>query len=204
MSCQEQRQQEYISFIDITKVFDLVSRDGFFKILNMISYLLRLFKIVQSFHMDMKDVQFGDSYLNAFNSCSSVKHLPYLTSSSWSCWNEAFMASTKTDSIYLHIRIDVQFVLTESEIKSLWCSHYRPVVHRWFSTDSTIWRAMTNGQFFKSLPNVWSDHQTKMMGQGTELPPAIKINFDLEVVREFTYLSSTITYTLSLETKVNR
>ena len=44
----------YVAFIDLTKAFDLVSRDGFFKILAKIGCPPTLLNIVKSFRDDMK------------------------------------------------------------------------------------------------------------------------------------------------------
>ena len=47
--------------------------------------------------------------------------------------------------------------------------------------------------------------KTNVMSQGTEQPPSITIsNYELEVVQEVTYLGSTVTDTLSLDTELNR
>ena len=52
--CREQGKPLYVAFIDLTKAFDLVSRDGLFKILTKISCPPTLLSIVKSFHDDMK------------------------------------------------------------------------------------------------------------------------------------------------------
>ena len=50
----EQGKPLYVAFIDLTKAFDLVSRDGHFKILAKIGCPPTLFSIVKSFHDNMK------------------------------------------------------------------------------------------------------------------------------------------------------
>ena len=52
--CREQRQPLFIAFIDLTKAFDLVSRDGLFKTLPKIGCPPRLLSIIRSFLEDMK------------------------------------------------------------------------------------------------------------------------------------------------------
>ena len=60
--CREQRQPLFVAFIDLTKAFALVSRDGLFKILPKIGCPPRLFSIIRSFHDNMKGaVAFGGS-----------------------------------------------------------------------------------------------------------------------------------------------
>ena len=44
----------YIAFIDLTKAFDLVSRDGLFKVLPKISCPPKLQSMIASFHTDTK------------------------------------------------------------------------------------------------------------------------------------------------------
>ena len=45
----------YIAFIDLTKAFDLVSRDGLFKTLERIGCLARLLSIIRPFTKDPKN-----------------------------------------------------------------------------------------------------------------------------------------------------
>ena len=51
--CREQGKPLYIAFIDLTKAFDLVSRDGLFQILAKIG-CPTLLSIMKSFHDNMK------------------------------------------------------------------------------------------------------------------------------------------------------
>ena len=53
-TCREQRKPLYIAFTDLTKAFDLVSRDDLFKILATIGCPPTLLSIIQSFHEDME------------------------------------------------------------------------------------------------------------------------------------------------------
>ena len=72
--CREQRQPLFVAFIDLTKAFDLVSRDGLFKILPKIGCPPKLLSIIRSFHEDMKGtVVFHGSTSAAFNIQSRVK-----------------------------------------------------------------------------------------------------------------------------------
>ena len=71
--CREQRWPLYIAFIDLTKAFDLVSRDGLFRTLTKIG-CPKLISIVKSFHTDMKGVvQFNGASSEPFSICSGVK-----------------------------------------------------------------------------------------------------------------------------------
>ena len=72
--CREQQQPLFIAFIDLTKAFDLVSRDGLFKILSRIGCPLKLLSIIKSFHSDIKGtVVFDGSTSDSFSIRSGVK-----------------------------------------------------------------------------------------------------------------------------------
>ena len=51
--CREQNQPLHLALIDLTKAFDLVSRDGLFKMLPLIGCPPKLLSIVRSFHDGM-------------------------------------------------------------------------------------------------------------------------------------------------------
>ena len=64
----------YIAFIDPTKAFDLVSRDGLFKVLPKIGCPPKLQSMIESFHTDTKGtVQFNGSFSETFEIRSGVK-----------------------------------------------------------------------------------------------------------------------------------
>ena len=64
----------YIAFIDLTKAFDLVSRDGLFKVLPKIGCSLKLQSMIESFHNDTKGtVPFDGSFSEPFEIRSGVK-----------------------------------------------------------------------------------------------------------------------------------
>ena len=68
------REQLYIAFIDLTKVFDLASRDGLFKVLLKIGCPPKLQSMIESFHTDTKGtVQFNGSFSEPFEIRSGVK-----------------------------------------------------------------------------------------------------------------------------------
>ena len=72
--CREQHQPLYMAFIDLTKTFDLVSRDGLFKLLPKIGCPTRLLSMIRSFHEGMQGiVQYDGSYSESFDILSGVK-----------------------------------------------------------------------------------------------------------------------------------
>ena len=52
--CREQQMPLYLTFIDLTKASDLVSRDGLFQILPKIGCPAKLQNMIESFHTNMK------------------------------------------------------------------------------------------------------------------------------------------------------
>ena len=63
----------YIAFIDLTKVFDLVSRDGLLQFLLKIDSPPKLQSMIESFQTNMKGtVQFNDSFSRPFDTRSAV------------------------------------------------------------------------------------------------------------------------------------
>ena len=80
--CKEQNVPLYIAFIDLTKAFDLVSREGLFAILLKIGCPPSLFNIVKSFHTNTKaTVQYDGNVSDSFTIKSEVKQAPQVSSS---------------------------------------------------------------------------------------------------------------------------
>lgn len=64
----------YIVFIDLTKAYDLVSRDWLFKILDLIASHHKFLGFIKNFHDDMKGVlEFDGKTSDPFNITSGVK-----------------------------------------------------------------------------------------------------------------------------------
>ena len=65
--CIEHHMPLYIALIDLTKAFDLVSREGLFKVLPKIGCPPKLQSMIESFHTDTKGtVQFNGSFSEPF------------------------------------------------------------------------------------------------------------------------------------------
>ena len=78
--CREQQMPLYIAFIDLTKAFNLVSRDGLYKALHKIGCPPRLHSLIDSFHSNMKGtVQFNGNLSEPFDMHSRVKQGCVLT-----------------------------------------------------------------------------------------------------------------------------
>ena len=72
--CREQGKPLYVAFIDLTKAFNLISRDGLFKILVKVGCPPTLLSIVKSFHDNMKGtVLYNGATFDLFKILSGVK-----------------------------------------------------------------------------------------------------------------------------------
>ena len=108
--CREQRQPLYIFFIDLTKAFHLVGRDGLFKILPKIGCPPKLLSIIRSYHDDMKStVIFDGSTFDAINIQSAVKQGCVLAPTLYGIFFATLLRhafSTSTGGIYLQTTSD--------------------------------------------------------------------------------------------------
>ena len=98
----------YVAFINLTKAFDLVSRDGLFKILPTVGCPPKLQSMIESFHSDTKGtVQFNGSSSEPFEIRGGVKQGCVLASTLFGIFfgmllKHAF--DTTTEGIYLRTR----------------------------------------------------------------------------------------------------
>ena len=108
--CREQQMPMYIAFIDLTKAFDLVSRDGLFKAFHKIGCPPRLHSLIESFHSNMKGtVQFNGNLSEPFDMCSRVKQGCVLAPSLFEIFFALLLRhtfGTAQEGIYLWTRSD--------------------------------------------------------------------------------------------------
>ena len=52
--CREQQQDLYMTFIDLTKAFDTVNRNGLWKVLKQIGCTEKFIRVIREFHEGMK------------------------------------------------------------------------------------------------------------------------------------------------------
>ena len=214
--CREQHQPLYLAFIDLTKAFDLVSRDGLFKMLPLIGCPPKLLSIIHSFHEDMRStVQFDGATSEEFEVKSGVKQGCVLAPTLFGIFFALLLKhafQTSTEGVYLHTRSDGRlFNLARLKAKT----KIREVLIRdmLFADDAAI--AAHSESDLQKLMNRFaaacdlfgltiSQKKTQVMGQSTPAPPSIHINNqNLEAVHQFTYLGTTVTDTLSLDTEIN-
>ena len=121
--CREQGQPLYMVFIDLTKAFDLVSRDGLFKILPKIGCPPTLLSIIKSFHEDMQGiVQFDGNFSKPFYIRSGVKQGCVLAPTLFGIFFSLMLKHAlgdSTEGILLHTRSDGKlFNLSRLKAKS--------------------------------------------------------------------------------------
>ena len=108
--CKEQHMPLYIAFIDLTKAFDLVSRDDLFKVLPKIGCPPKRQSMIESFHTDTKGtVQLNGSSSEPFKIRSGVKQCCVHAPTRFGIFfglllKHAF--DTTTEGIYLRTRSD--------------------------------------------------------------------------------------------------
>ncbi|XP_038066715.1 uncharacterized protein LOC119736778 [Patiria miniata] len=215
--CREQRQPLYIAFIDLTKAFDLVSRDGLFRILAKIGCPPKLLSVIQAFHTDMKGVvQFDGASSKAFSICNGVKQGCVLAPTLFGIFFAVMLKhafGSSTEGVYLHTRSDGR-LFNLSRLKAKTKVRKAVIRDMLFADDAAL--ATHTEQQLQSLMDSFSCacldfgmnisiKKTEVLGQGVEQPPVISANNSkLEVVHEFTYLGSTVSDDLSLDIEINR
>ena len=215
--CRELQMPLYVAFIDLTKAFDLVSREGLFKILPKIGCPPKLQSLLESFHSNMQGtVQFNGSTSEPFNICSGVKQGCVLAPTLFGIFfamlpKHAF--GTSREGIYLCTRSDGRlFNLARLRTKT----KVREALIRdmLFADDAAVASHTQRGlqslmdrfsQACKDFGLTISLKNANVLGQGTESPPIITIDeYELDAVHQFTHLGSTITDNLSLDAELDK
>ena len=214
--CREQRQPLYLVFIDLTKAFDLVSRSGLFTLLQRIGCPPKLLKMIVSFHEDMRGtVKYDGSSSEPFPILSGVKQgcvlAPTLFGTFFSLLLQCAFDQSE-DGVYIHTRSDGGlFNLARLRAKT----KVRKVLLRemLFADDAAL--AAHSEEALQRLIDRFAHacdefgltislRKTDIMGQDVSSIPCISIgDHTLEVVEDFTYLGSTISSNLSLDTELN-
>ena len=215
--CREQNQPLYLAFIDLTKAFDLVSRDGLFKMLPLIGCPPKLLSIVRSFHDGMMStVQFDGNVSAEFGVKRGVKQGCILAPTLFGIFfalllKHAFKRST--DGVYLHSRSDVCLF---NILRLCAKTKTRTVTIRdlFFADDAAMVSHQQDG--LQRLMDKFSDacdlfgltisqKKTQVIRQATPAPPCITVSGkELEVAHQFQYLGSTTTDTLSLDVELRK
>ena len=215
--CRKQNQPLYLAFIDLTKAFDLVSRDGLFKMLPIIGYPPKLLSLIRSFHDCMlSTVQFVGDISSAFGIKSSVKQGCVLAPTLFGIFFALLLKhalGTSSDGVYLHTRADgrlfnitrlrFQSKISKVTVRDLIFADDAAIASHTQDGLQRLMDCLSNGCDLFSL--TISLKKTQIMGQAIPMPPPIRINEqELEVVNQFQYLGSTTTDSLSLDTEISK
>ena len=165
--CREQQMPLYIAFIDLTKAFNLVSRDGLFKALCKIGCPPRLHSLIESFHSNMKGtVQFNSNLSKPFDMCSGVKHGCVLTPTLFGIFFALLLRhafGTAQEGIHLWTRSDGSlFNLAHIKVRT---KVHEALIRDMLSADDAA--VMTHTQRELQLlmdcfsQRLWADHQSE-------------------------------------------
>ena len=176
----------YIAFIDLTKAFDLVSRDGLFQILMKIGCPPKLLNIISSFHDDMKGtVSFDGEMSDPFPIKNGVKQGCVIAPTLFGIFFSALLASAFKDvdeGVNLRTRSDGK-LFNFQRLKPK--TKVRLVLLRelLFADDAALISHTEEGlqqlmdKFFNTCDDsclTISIKKTKIMTQDTPLPPNIR------------------------------
>ena len=214
--CREQRRPLYLAFVDLTKAFDLISRDGLFKLLVKIGCPPKLLAIIKSFHDNTQgSVCWEGETSEAFPIRSGVKQGCVLAPTLFGIFFSVVLSAafgSCSEGVYLHTRADGKlFNLARLRAKT----KVNSVLLRemLFADDAALASHTEPGlqvlmdrlsSACKEFGLTISIKKTNVMGQDVEAPLSISIdNQTLECVNTFTYLGSTISSDLQLEKELN-
>ena len=216
--CTEQQMPLYIAFIDLTKAFDLVSIDSLFQILLKIGCPLKLLSRIDSFHTNMKGtVQFNGSSSRPFDIRPKrrqrrVRPRPnafwvffaLLLRHAFGTASEGSCLRTRLDGRLFNLgHLRAKTKVREALIRDmLFADDAAVTTHSQQQLQALIDRF---SQASKDLGLTISLKKTNVLGKDTmELPAITNDDYELDVVEQFTYLGSTITDNLSLDTEIDK
>lgn len=177
----------------------------------------RLLSIIKPFYLNMKGVvQFDGTSSDAFDIRSGVKQGCVLASTLFGIFFAAVLSHAfkhYTEGIFLHTRSDGKFFCL-SRMKAKTKVREALIRDMLFADDAAV---VTHAEeelqhLIDSFSQACSAFclqislkKTNVMAHGVEHPPTIIVNKQrLGVVKEFTYLGSTVTDNLSMEAEINK
>ena len=214
--CREQRQPLYLAFIDLTKAFDLVSRDGLFSLLQRIGCPPRLLSLIVSFHEDMNGtVQFDGSSSEPFPIKNGVKQGCVLAPTLFGIFFSLLLSHAFEDSddgVYIHTRSSgglFNLARLRARTKVL-----KVLIRELLFADDAALAAHSEEALQRLIDRfaaackefglTISLKKTEVMCQDANNAPSISIEeHTLRVVDRFTYLGSTISSNLSLDSELD-
>jgi hypothetical protein len=214
--CREQHKPLFIAFIDLTKAFDLVNREGLFKILSKIGCPPKLLSLIRSFHEGMKGTVLYDGQSSeAFDIRNGVKQGCVLAPTLFGIFFSMVLKhafGTSNEGVFLHTRSDeglfnLALRATTKRRKKiirdmLFADDAALVTHTEAELQALMNRFATSCEMFGLTISL---NKTNVMATGAEITPTIMVsNHQLNVVNNFNYLGSTIIDDLSLDAEIQK
>ena len=215
--CREQNMPLYLAFVDLTKAFDTVSREGLFLALSKIGCPPKLLSLVRSFHQDMKGtVQFDGNLSEPFDICNGVKQgcvlaptlfgifFSMLLKHAFGDANEGIFLRTRSDGrLFSLARLRAKTKVSLAMIRDMLFADDAGIASH---TEEELQHLMNRlSAACKKFGLIISLQKTKILSQGSSVEPSIKIdNYELDVVKDFPYLGSNISESLSLDSEINK
>ena len=215
--CREQHQPLYVAFVDLTKAFDLVSRDGLFSVLEKVGCPPAMLRFIRSFHDGMRCcVQFDGTVSDTFPVQSGVKQGCVLAPNLFGIFFSVVLSyafKNNEDGVFIHTRSDGN-LFNLSRLKAR--TKVRKVLIRelLFADDAALVSHSESGlqRLVDALSSACEKFglkisltKTEVMGQGVADTPQISIGqHNLSNVKEFTYLGTTVTENVSIDTELSR
>ena len=217
--CQEQNVDLYMTFVDLTKAFDTVSRDGLWKIMAKFGCPPRFIAMVRQFHDDMQSrVQNDGEFSEPFEVTNGVKQGCVLAPTLFSMMFSAMLMDAFQDSdpgFPIRYRFDGNiFNLRRLQAKTKVQTDvldellYADDMDKNASTEAKMQRAMD--QVAQSCDNYDLTISTKKT-EAVHQPapgkpynePTITVNGQkLKVVNKFTYLGSTLSRAVHIDDEI--
>uniref|UniRef100_H3ASA6 Reverse transcriptase domain-containing protein n=1 Tax=Latimeria chalumnae TaxID=7897 RepID=H3ASA6_LATCH len=189
-SC-EQQAPLHVAFVDLQKAFDMVSRNGIYKILSKIGCPQKVLSLFKEFHEGMKAIiQYEDETSSEFSIDTGMKQGCVLVPTSF--------------GIFFSILLKYTFGNDQSGI----------LIEDLLFADDTAF-VFNSPDELQNMMNKFSDACTKfsmvisikktvVTSQGTNISPKIYVNNEaLDNVDHFCYLGSTLTSSLSLDRELD-
>ena len=215
--CREQNMPLYLAFVDLTKAFDTVSREGLYLVLSKIGCPPKLLSLVRSFHQNMKGtVQFDGNLSEPFDICNGVKQGCVLAPTLFGIFFSILLKhafGNANEGIFLRTRSDGR-LFNLSRLRAKTKVRQAMIRDMLFADDAAVATHTEEGLQFlmdrlsvacKDFGLTISLPKTNILPQGSTDKPSIKLdNYELGVVEDFPYLGSNISESLSLDTEINR
>ena len=215
--CREQNVPLFLAFVDLTKAFDTVSREGLYLALSKIGCPPKLLCLVRSFHQNMKGtVQFDGNLSEPFDIRNGVKQgcvlaptlfgifFSMLLKHAFGDVKEGIFLRTRSDGRLFNLsRLRAKTKVREAMIRDMLFADDAGIATH---TEEELQLLMDRlSAACKEFGLIISLPKTKILSQGSSVKPSILIdNYELGVVEDFPYLGSCISESLSLDSEINK